>query len=220
MGRHVALVVGAYNEPHMARRAEYTACLTANLRAFDSVHVLREDAQTWADALSPAAGLTVANCGKRATFEGYFAYCARILSGAHVFVSNADIVIEQPKRIFALELRNHFIVLSKRQGASNDIVKPNGLSLDTWAFLSPLRKFRCNWYLGRPACEHRLAWEAQAAGLRCINPAHWLVCRHYHASGVRHYARRDEIKGPRLFVPVTPNEQLPWRQGLRMDIVV
>lgn len=202
----VVLVIGAYNETEAPRRQEYEYCLTSNLKVFEAVHVLREDAHTWADTLAGTAKLHLAEHGHRATFAEYFQYANSNLAGCFVFVSNADIVVSTPAAVRTLPMDHTLLLLSKRQAEAEEIVSTRGLSLDTFAFKAPIRPFPADWYLGRPGCEHRLAYEARRAGMTCRNPARIIICRHYHASGIRHYnAKRHDhwVHGPKVSVPVT-----------------
>ena len=68
-------------------------------------------------------------------------------------------------------------------------------SQDASIFQPPLPEFPCDWHLGLPGCDNRLAYEAKQAGLVLENPARSLRALHLHLSQVRHYGQRQRIHG-------------------------
>lgn len=74
---------------------------------------------------------------------------------------------------------------------------PNN-SHDAWAFRPPLPRFRCDWAMGIPGCDCRLAHEAAKAGLRLLNPFLHVNALHRHSSFIRGRKPGDKlcIRGP------------------------
>eukprot|EP00697_Spironema_sp_BW2_P001966 gnl/Spiro4/12637_TR6682_c0_g2_i1.p3 gnl/Spiro4/12637_TR6682_c0_g2~~gnl/Spiro4/12637_TR6682_c0_g2_i1.p3 ORF type:complete len:109 (+),score=0.73 gnl/Spiro4/12637_TR6682_c0_g2_i1:617-943(+) len=78
------------------------------------------------------------------------------------------------------------------------------ISQDSWIFLAPLPFVDCDFQLGKPGCDNRIAFEFQRAGLRVSNPCLSIVCKHLHASAIRNYVHgADTIIGQYLPVPPT-----------------
>jgi hypothetical protein len=77
----------------------------------------------------------------------------------------------------------------------------HGESQDAWIFDAPIRQFPCDFPLGVPGCDNRLAWEAAAAGLTLHNPARSLRAYHLHLSRVRRYTDHERLRGDVRSVP-------------------
>jgi hypothetical protein len=85
------------------------------------------------------------------------------------------------------------------------------LSQDAWLFMpSTIPDTFANavdFALGKPGCDNRVVYEAQrhlAESHHIANPSLRIVCRHLHASQVRHYnASSDKIDGPYAYLPPT-----------------
>lgn len=76
-------------------------------------------------------------------------------------------------------------------------------SQDTWIFSGKVRKVRyCDFFLGVPGCDNRIAWELSQAGYRLFNPATKIKTYHYHPSDLHTYNTKMTIPKPYLFVEV------------------
>lgn len=76
-------------------------------------------------------------------------------------------------------------------------------SQDTWMFSGKVRKVRyCDFFLGVPGCDNRIAWELSQAGYRLFNPATKIKTYHYHPSDLHNYNSKMTIPKPYLFVEV------------------
>jgi len=108
-------------------------------------------------------------------------------------VANSDIYFDDSlNRLKTYDLRGRLLCVSRRE--VNKFGRPGKLhnpyrSQDAWIFRSPLSSFQCGFSLGVLGCDQRLAYEAQAAGLKVTNPCLSIRVWHLHFSGVRHYTR-------------------------------
>lgn len=76
-------------------------------------------------------------------------------------------------------------------------------SQDVWVFVGKVRKVRfCDFFLGIPGCDNRIAWELSQAGYRLFNPASVVKVYHYHPSDLHTYDGKVKIPKPYLFVEV------------------
>jgi hypothetical protein len=209
----MVLLTGFYLDPDPARRAELVECLSRNVAndALDAVHVLLEDAAdpaALAAAYDPfrAAKVHLVAHGRRSTYRDLFDYANRLPAGTVVAVANADIYFDESLRRAASEdLTQRLLCLSRW-----DVLADGRLALfehpasqDAWIFRVPLPAFPCEFPLGVPGCDNRLAWEASNAGLTVSNPARSVRACHLHHSGVRRYTERQRVAGPVLTVPAS-----------------
>jgi hypothetical protein len=78
-------------------------------------------------------------------------------------------------------------------------------SQDVWIFKGKMRNVNfCDFYLGIPGCDNRIAYELHSAGYALYNPATRIQAIHYHRSDLHNYDGRTlKIQRPYLFIPVT-----------------
>jgi FkbM family methyltransferase len=192
------LLVAHYQDPSPARAAELAACLRRNCENEQLVEVrlLLEDAAPPPFAhpkLRPIAH------GRRATYRDLFEHAGQHLAGSRVIVANADIYFDGSLSLLAQrDLSGQLLCLSRWD------VQPDGSSRlfdfassqDAWIFAAPLPAFACDWHLGKPGCENRLAFEAGRAGLALSNPSRSVRAHHLHLSRVINYQPADRVQGP------------------------
>jgi len=75
-------------------------------------------------------------------------------------------------------------------------------SQDTWCFKGRIRDFYCDFYLGVPGCDNRIAHEINSASYVLYNPCHDIITIHLHNSMVRKYLviRTTSIPPPYLML--------------------
>jgi hypothetical protein len=193
-----------YADPEATRHAELVDCLRRNLANtfVDEVHVLLEDGVR--PELDGGMKLRLVELRRRATYADLFAYANERLCGRRVAIANADIYFDDGlARLGAVDLDDTLLCLSRWDVEQDGSARffEHGESQDAWIFDSPIRQFPCDFPLGMPGCDNRLAWEAAAAGLAVQNPARSLRAFHLHLSLVRHYTAQDRIGGAVLTVP-------------------
>ena len=206
----LVLMQGFYRDPAPARMKELTRCLehNANNEHITEMYVLAEDAdaatarQQHPVLLHPK--IRVVEHGRRATFSDFFGWANQHLAGKVVAVANADIYFDDSVALLnTIDLGGKFLCLSRWD------VLPDGStrlferddSQDAWIFKAPIRPLECDFQLGQPGCDNRLAWEAQQAGLAVSNPSRSVRACHLHVSGVRRASQA--LVGSMLPVPST-----------------
>jgi hypothetical protein len=192
-----ALLTGHYHDTAQARRDEFLACLRRNVenQSLDEVYVLLEDG---ARPELDHAKLRLVDHGRRVTYADLFAYANEHLHGRLVAIANADIYFDEGlARLDAVDLADTLLCLSRWdvQHDGSASLFEHGESQDAWIFDAPIRPFPCDFPLGVPGCENRLAWEAAAAGLTVVNPARSLRAFHLHLTEVRRYSEHERING-------------------------
>jgi len=202
-GPSSVLLTSYYEDPDAARRDEFLDSLRRNVanELLAEIHLFLED------EARPDLGdqkLRVVELGRRATYHDLFDYANARLTGRRVVIANADIYFGADlRRLDGYDLSGTLLCLSRwdvqRDGSARFF--EHGESQDAWIFDAPLPAFSCDFHLGVPGCDNRLAWEAAQAGLHVENPARSLRAYHLHLSGVRRYTERERITGPVLSVP-------------------
>jgi hypothetical protein len=207
------LLTGFYVDPDDARQSELVECLRRNIanESIGEVHVFVEDAvdisrltASYPPLAAPKVRL-VAH-GRRLTYRELFAYANERMPGGQVIIANADIFFDHTlSRLEGYELSGQLLTLSRwdvqADGTAGLFDFP--ASQDAWIFQAPIAPFFCDFHLGVPGCDNRLAWEADRAGLAVSNPSRSLRAHHLHLSGVRRYTERERLSGPTRAVPAT-----------------
>jgi hypothetical protein len=221
----VILLIGHYRDPDSRRRAELAECLRRNAahRGLEQIRVFLEEPLDAAALVAehPALGAPKVRLlahGRRLTYRALFAHAAAELAGKRVIIANADIYFDTTLgRLASFDFGNRLLCLSRWDVAADGALRlfDHPHSQDAWIFQSPLRDFSCDFPLGVPGCDNRLAWEARNAGIEVLNPARSVRACHLHASGVRRYSERQRLHGPTLamapghLAPAGPAPQLP-----------
>lgn len=206
------LLVGHYQEPDPARRAELSECLRENARNahLRELHVLIETeedpavlAATHEELRHPKVRLFPH--GRRLTFRALFDHARRAAGGHTVIIANADVWCDDTLGLLEdLELAGRLLCLSRWEpGPDGPALFEHPFSQDAWVFHAPLPEFPSDFPLGVPACDNRLAYEAHAAGLSVENPSRSIRVHHLHGSNVRRYSERQRLQGPVRPVPAT-----------------
>jgi FkbM family methyltransferase len=204
------LLTGFYSDPDPRRRGELVECVKLNAANdhIDEVRVFIEDA-TQPETLAAThfgdqSKVTLIPLGHRLTFKFLFEYANENLQDRTVIIANADIFFNETlERLNGYDLIGKLICLSRWDMQPDGSLQffPHAGSQDVWIFKTPLPQINCDFQLGLPASDNRLAWEAERAGLEVSNPARTICAGHMHLSQVRRYSERQRLPGPVKGVP-------------------
>lgn len=200
------LLTGFYEDADLKRCGELLDCLKRNVENdhLDEIHLFVEESieageLMAAHPLLAAAKIRLITQGCRVTYRDLFDYANDRLPERRVIIANADIFFDHTlARLDTHDLSGKLFCLSRWD------VQPDGsarffnhpASQDAWIFQAPIREFPCDWQMGVPGCDNRLAWEAEHAGLAISNPSRSVRACHLHLSGVRRYSERQRLAGP------------------------
>jgi hypothetical protein len=201
------LLTAFYEDAAPTRRQELVECVRLNVadETIGEIHLFLEEplnAEVRSALVEPKIRLIEHE--RRATFRELFDYANDNFAGRRVAIANADVYFDGSlARLDGYDLSNELLCLSRWD------VQPNGSawlfehpdSQDAWIFEAPIRPFPCDFHLGLPACDNRLAWEAAQAGLAVSNPARSLRAYHLHLSHVRRYGEEQRLPGPTASLP-------------------
>jgi len=117
-------------------------------------------------------------------------------------ISNNDIWFDKSlKKISWLGLNRYDLICLTRREPDGTLYKPEkGDAQDSWIFFDkpePLKS--CNFPMGIPGCENRLAFLFFIKRYRALNPSKVIRAMHEHRSGNRSYQSANRIQGPYLF---------------------
>ena len=74
-------------------------------------------------------------------------------------------------------------------------------SQDVWIFNGAAKNIHnCNFNLGTPGCDNRIAYEIKQAGYNVLNPSKTIHAIHLHNSQLRTYDNKDRISEPYHFI--------------------
>lgn len=207
------LLVGFYQDPSPARAGELLECLrrnAANAR-IERIHVFLEDrvdpmdiGRRYPALASPKIRLI--EHGRRLTYAALLEHANRQLAGEVVVVANADIFFDETLAfVHGMPLEGRMLCLSRWEEGADGVPRhfDRADSQDAWIFEPPLPPIACDFFLGIPGCDNRLAHEAAAAGVRVSNPSLSVRPRHLHLTGVRRYEGQPSLPGPYRFVPTS-----------------
>jgi hypothetical protein len=199
-----------YEDGDERRRDEFLACLRRNVANghLAEIHLFAEASDP--DRLPASypvladAKIRVVAHERRTTYRDLFAYANGRLPGRRVVVANADVYFDRSlARLEGYDLSDRLLCLSRWEVEADGttyLFEHDG-SQDAWIFETPIRTFPCDFPLGLPGCDNRLAWEASQAGLRLSNPARSVRTYHLHLSRVHRYSEAQRVRGPGEAVP-------------------
>lgn len=187
--------------PH--RQAELMHCLDNNLRndAIDTIYLFDEA------NLQKAHPKLVVIPHARPTYQAMIDKANEVSAPDDiVIIGNSDIHFDQtitwPQRI---AMDRVMIALSRWDVRSNNQKKLFAYehSQDTWIFKGKINLSGCDYFMGLPGCDNRIAFDANKAGYKVVNTAKDIITYHIHASNVRSYTQEDRLEGGYLPVYIT-----------------
>ena len=190
--------------------------MNAHNKNIDEIHLLNERIYTYEEIGSNSTKIKqVVDSGKRLTFSDVMKYSMDNLNNSIVVLSNSDIFFDKSiNKCRCMDLTESMICLSRYklrgknlENASVEIF--NGCTQDTWIWLSEtlftdneLKK--CNFNLGKPGCDNRIAFLASEMGLSVYNIPNIIKSYHHHATEIRNYTRNDRVQPTRYLALLPP----------------
>lgn len=193
------LYTSYFDSKNQDRNNEMLRCLNGNLNNpfIDKVIVLTE-----VPLFVSHEKLTVIDF-KRPTYNDFFEI---INSGTDLetinIISNSDIFFNDSlSSISAINFDNHVVVLSRYDYKSGKIkLFDEACSQDAWMWQGKMKPVDGNYYLGKPGCDNRIAFEFDKAGYKLSNPSKSIQAIHLHTVDIRSYTQADRIVGDYLHV--------------------
>lgn len=120
-------------------------------------------------------------------------------------IANSDIFFNDSlSSISAINFDNHVVALSRYDYKSGKIkLFEEACSQDVWMWQGKMKLVDGDYYLGRPGCDNRIAFEFNKAGYTLSNPSKSIQAIHLHTVNLRSYTQNDRIIGDYLHIEPT-----------------
>lgn len=206
----VNLFIGGYGEFHEERARELETCLLKNLslRSIDRIYVLVED-----NCNLPLRSRRIAKIlvQKRPTYKVFFETINLVTEEEDVnIIANSDIYFDdQSINLIDMHLGNNRCFALTRY----DIHPDQSISFlnrrdsqDCWCFKGKIKheNMFCDFYLGKPGCDNRIANSINEAGYQITNPSKSIRSYHLHNTQIKSYVRSEEHIVPPPYLRLDP----------------
>jgi len=220
------LFINYYLDARPERQKEFDDCLRRNIESkLFKLHILKER-----DVSLPsfAKGATQLECGQRPIYSDFFSCVTRFSGEDDInIISNSDIYFDDSARLAKPMGKDDFYCLTRYNVCANgaSIFYQSSLSQDVWIFSGKPKAhmFRCDFTMGRPRCDGRLAFEARCCGYRVLNPSLSIRTHHLHLSGIRNYDykfRSDTLTGHILHLRPMRLEDISEKKPRLVSVIV
>jgi len=197
----ITLYTSFYQDSNPERQKELIYCLKQNIEnpLIDRILIFTEC------PIPENPKITIiGNCRPtyRMLFDAVNTYCQN--EHEISLISNTDIYFDDSLSKLILNART-CVALSRWDVKPGQEPKLHNerFSQDVWIFQGKVRKIRfCDFFLGVPGCDNRIAWELNQAGYVLYNPATTIKSYHYHPSDLHTYDGKTRIPKPYLFIEV------------------
>lgn len=208
----VNLFVSIYNEPDINRRRELDYCLDKNIHnsRIDCIYILLEPDTGY---VKSSDKIEIVPVDKRPTFKEYFDVSNSVSESRDVnIIINSDIFFEERDiDTIKSKLSSNKCFALTRYDVNEDSTYTflnRRDSQDSWCFMGRIRHrlMKCDFYLGKPGCDNRIAHEIKKSGYDISNPSKTIKSFHLHNTQVKSYERTDEhvVKPPYLRLDPIP----------------
>lgn len=200
----VNLFTSIYTDKSPIRQKELIYCLNKNI---DNAYINKIYLFVDGFVELPESDKLVKIEFQRPTYRDFFNLIDRTVTSREdiSIVANTDIYFNHTLSNLTLYERQ-CIALSRWDDKIGGLKLHNErFSQDVWIFRGKMRNVNfCDFYLGIPGCDNRIAYELHSAGYALYNPASRIQAIHYHRSDLHNYDGRTlKIQRPYLFIPVT-----------------
>ena len=200
----VNLFTSIYTDKSLVRQKELIYCLNKNI---DNPHINKIYLFVDGFVELPKNDKLITIEFQRPTYRDFFNLIDRTVTSREdiSIVANTDIYFNHTLSNLTLYERQ-CIALSRWDDKIGGLKLHNErFSQDVWIFRGKMRNVNfCDFYLGIPGCDNRIAYELHSAGYALYNPASRIQAIHYHRSDLHNYDGRTlKIQRPYLFIPVT-----------------
>lgn len=206
----VNIFVSYYNEIDKKRRGELDFCLDKNINNpnINKVYILLENGATY---IKKTEKEIITPINNRVTYKNFFEIInlvskqddINIILNSDIFFNSKDIDMIKShltqNKCFALCRYEYFNDFTYSFYNKID-------SQDSWCFKGHIKydKMECNFRLGMPGCDNRIAHEIGNSGYIITNPSLDIKSFHFHSSNVRYYQRTDEQVVPPPYMRLEP----------------
>jgi hypothetical protein len=199
----VNLYTSFYQDKDPKRQKELLYCLNQNIKnpLIDNIFLIVEG-----EVKLPVSGKLIIVNSERPTYRNFFDLVNDTVTSANdiSIIANSDIYFNDT--LAQLDIKERQCVALSRWDKRKDGLRLHNerFSQDTWIFKGKIRNVRfCDFYLGIPGCDNRIAYELNRAGYRLFNPATKIQSIHYHQTDLHNYDHNTpKIPKPYLYINI------------------
>jgi hypothetical protein len=179
----IRLYISFFISQDKERQKEYEECILKNSFLEQHILVENETSSKWIKENNPNAIIHYVT--KRPTYQDFFDLSE---NGYINILANTDILFDKSiYYINGLSLDKRVVCLSRWERHTEENIFPyiDPASQDVWIWNGKINIKDCNFYLGIPGCDNRIAYEFDKAGYNLINPQSDIITVHNHATSIR-----------------------------------
>jgi hypothetical protein len=199
----VNLYTSYYQDKDPKRQKELLYCLKKNIEnpLIDNIFLIVEG-----EVKLPINGKLIIIEENRPTYRNFFDLINDTVRSVNdiSIIANTDIYFNDTLQL--IDLREKQCIALSRWDKRKDGLRLHNerYSQDTWIFKGKIRNVRfCDFFMGIPGCDNRIAYELNRAGYRLFNPACSIQSIHYHQSDLHNYDHNTpKIPKPYLYVNI------------------
>lgn len=199
----VNLYTSFYQDKSPIRQKELLYCLKQNINnpLIDNIYLIVEN-----EVKLPLSDKLIVINQPRPTYRNFFDLVNSTVTSPNdiSIISNTDIYFDES--LSKIDLHDRQCLALSRWDKRKDGLRLHNerYSQDTWIFKGKIRNVRfCDFYLGIPGCDNRIAYELNRAGYRLFNPATKIKTIHYHQSDLHNYnSETPKVPKPYLYVNI------------------
>jgi hypothetical protein len=199
----VNLYTSFYQDKDAKRQKELLHCLKKNIEnpLIDNIFLIVEG-----EVKLPINGKLIIIEANRPTYRNFFDLINDTVTSPNniSILANTDIYFNDTLQLIDLK-EKQCIALSRWDKRKDGLRLHNErYSQDTWIFKGKIRNVRfCDFFMGIPGCDNRIAYELNRAGYRLFNPSNAIQSIHYHQSDLHNYDHNTpKIPKPYLYVNI------------------
>jgi len=201
----IKLFLNLFPSTHLTRMQEYLASLIINatLVKIDKIYILQEgDIDENFKYLHEK--IEYIKTDRRYSYRDFFEFINKNTTDEDInILSNTDIIFDYSIKEVSRITHDECYALSRWDG--NGPVTFGNVSQDSWIFRGEINipKY-CEFFMGIPGCDNRIAWELKEIGYLVSNPSLSIRNFHIHASNFRtmNY-ETDRVPHPYLCITQT-----------------
>ena len=199
----VNLYTSFYQDKDAKRQKELLYCLNQNIKnpLIDNIFLIVEG-----EVKLPVSDKLIIVNAERPTYRNFFDLVNDTATSSNSIsvIANSDIYFNDT--LAHLDIKERQCVALSRWDKRKDGLRLHNerFSQDTWIFKGKIRNVRfCDFYLGIPGCDNRIAYELNRAGYRLFNPATKIQSIHYHQTDLHNYDHSTpKIPKPYLYINI------------------
>jgi hypothetical protein len=216
------LVTPFYTDKNEDRQKELLTCLEKNIECpeIDQIVLIIDDKTK----VKRHKKVKVQYVESRPTYTDMFNIANRYNATGIKIIANTDIYFDFVNIVkikSSLEEDMCFALSRWDVQADGDIVHHASWdSQDTWIFKGFIKPVSGNFFMGRPGCDNRIAYEIMTAGYKVRNPSRSIRSFHLHVTQVHNYVRNEEqtVKMPYMLLPVTLLDNMTDSYNLMTEV--